>query len=234
MSTHIGAEPGQIAPHVLLPGDPLRAKWIAETFLEDAECYSDVRSMYGFTGTWQGHRVSVQGSGMGQPSMAIYVNELFNEYDVQTIVRTGSCGGVSPDLGLRDIVIASGACTDSSMNRIRFEGLDYAPVADFELLRAAADAASELPVTVKVGLIFSSDSFYPARPELLARMAEYGVLAVEMETSQLYTLAAKYGRRALAICTVSDLITTGEETTAAERQETFDHMVDVALKAMLG
>lgn len=233
MSTHIGAHPGDIAPLVLLPGDPLRARWIAETFLEDVRCYTEVRGMYGFTGTWRGHRVSVQGSGMGQPSMAIYVNELFAEYDVQSIVRVGSCGAMSERLAVRDIVIASGACTDSSMNRIRFEGLDYAPVADFGLLRAAYDAATdaELAEAVHVGLIYSSDSFYPARPELAARMVEYGVLAVEMEASQLYTLAAKFDRRALAICTVSDHIVTGEETTAQEREQTFGAMVEIALTA---
>jgi purine-nucleoside phosphorylase len=233
VSTHIGARPGDIAPLVLLPGDPLRARWIAETFLEDARCYTEVRGMYGFTGTWRGHRVSVQGSGMGQPSMAIYVNELLGEYDVRSIVRVGSCGAMTERLAVRDIVIASGACTDSSMNRIRFEGLDYAPVADFGLLRAAHDAATaaELAEAVHVGLIYSSDSFYPARPELAARMVEYGVLAVEMEASQLYTLAAKYGRRALAICTVSDHVVTGEETTAEEREQTFGAMVEIALTA---
>jgi purine-nucleoside phosphorylase len=234
VSTHIGAAPGQIAPHVLMPGDPLRGKWIAETFLEDAACYSEIRGMYGFTGTWKGHPVSVQGSGMGLPSMSIYLNELFQEYDVQSVVRVGSCGALSSELGLRDLVIASGACTDSSVNRIRFEGLDYAPVADFHLLRRAWEAAQGLPVTSQVGLILSSDSFYHPRPELTRRMAEYGVLAVEMEASALYTLAAKYGRQALAICTVSDHIVTGEETTAEERQETFGHMVDVALAALLG
>jgi purine-nucleoside phosphorylase len=234
VSTHIGAAAGQIAPHVLMPGDPLRAKWIAETFLEDAACYSEIRGMYGFTGTWKGHPVSVQGSGMGLPSMSIYLNELFQEYDVQSVVRVGSCGALSSELGLRDLVIASGACTDSSVNRIRFEGLDYAPVADFHLLRRAWEAAQGLPVTSKVGLILSSDSFYHPRPELTQRMAEYGVLAVEMEASALYTLAAEYGRQALAICTVSDHIVTGEETTAEERQETFGHMVDVALAALLG
>src|SRR3954467_14110300 len=140
MSIHIGAEPGQIAPTVLMPGDPLRAKWIAETFLEDAECYSEVRGMLGFTGTYRGERISVQGSGMGLPSLSIYVNELFREYDVRTVVRVGSCGALTERLALRDLVIASGACTDSSMNRIRFEGLDYAPVADYSLLRAAHDA----------------------------------------------------------------------------------------------
>ena len=235
MSTHIGAEPGQIAERVLMPGDPLRAKWIAETFLEDATCYSEVRGMYGYTGTFRGERVSVQGSGMGLPSLSIYVNELFAEYDVRTVVRVGSCGALSQDLALRDLVLASGACTDSSMNRIRFEGLDYAPVADFDLLRAAYDAstARDLDVATKVGLILSGDSFYSPRPELTQRMADYGVLAVEMEASALYTLAAQYKRRALAVCTVSDHIVTGEHTSAQERQETFADMVGIALDAML-
>jgi purine-nucleoside phosphorylase len=235
MSTHIGAEPGQIAPYVLLPGDPLRARWIAETFLEDATCYSEVRGMYGYTGTYRGERVSVQGSGMGLPSLSIYVTELFAEYDVRSVVRVGSCGALTEELALRDLVIASGACTDSSMNRIRFEGLDYAPVADFDLLRAAHDAytARDLQVAAKVGLIFSGDTFYSPRPELTRRMADYGVLAVEMEASALYTLAAEFGRRALAVCTVSDHIVTGEQTTAQERQETFTDMVGIALDATL-
>lgn len=235
MSTHISAQPGQIAPHVLMPGDPLRAKWIAETFLSDAECYSSVRGMLGFTGTWRGERVSVQGSGMGQPSLSIYANELFKEYGVRSVVRVGSCGALTKDLKVRDLVIASGACTDSSMNRIRFEGLDYAPVADFGLLRAAYSSVERhgLADRTKVGLIFSSDSFYSPRPELTARMADFGALAVEMEASALYTLAAQYKARALAICTVSDHIVTGEETTAQEREQTFGDMVEVALEAML-
>ena len=235
MSTHIGAKPGQIAPTVLLPGDPLRARWIAENFLDDAVCHSEVRGMLGYTGTWNGQPVSVQGSGMGQPSMSIYVNELFGDYGVRRIVRVGSCGALTEDLALRDVVIASGACTDSSMNRLRFHGLDYAPVADFGLLRAAYDAAvaSDLDEAVHVGLIYSSDSFYPARPELTARLVEHGVLAVEMEASALYTLAAKHGRRALAICTVSDHIVTGEETTSQEREQTFGAMVEIALTAGL-
>jgi purine-nucleoside phosphorylase len=232
MSTHIGARPGDIAPLVLMPGDPLRAKWIAETFLEDARCYTEVRGMYGFTGTWRGRRVSVQGSGMGQPSLAIYANELFSEYDVQSVIRVGSCGALTERLAVRDIVIASGACTDSSMNRITFGGLDYAPVADFGLLHAAHAAAAGRE-DVHVGLIYSSDSFYASRPELAARMVEYGVLAVEMEASALYTLAAKFGRRALAICTVSDHIVTGEETTSQEREQTFGAMVEIALTAGL-
>ena len=239
MSTHIGAPAGALAPLVLMPGDPLRAKWIAETFLDDAQCYSEVRGMLGYTGTWRGHPVSVQGSGMGQPSLAIYANELFADYDVQSIIRVGSCGALTEKLAVRDLVIASGACTDSSMNRLRFEGLDYAPVADFGLLRAAYDAslrvvaASSTNEGVQVGLIFSSDSFYSPRPELTARMVEYGVLAVEMEAAALYTLAAKFGRRALAICTVSDHIVTGEATTSLEREQTFATMVEIALEAGL-
>ena len=229
MSTHIGARSGDIAPVVLMPGDPLRARWIAETFLDDARCYTEVRGMLGYTGTWNGHRVSVQGSGMGQPSLAIYANELFREYDVTTVVRVGSCGALTEKLAVRDLVIASGACTDSSMNAIAFEGLHYAPVADFGLLRDAAAAAPE----AHVGLIFSSDSFYAARPELVARMVDYGVLAVEMEAAALYTLAAKHGARALAICTVSDHVVTGEETTSQEREQTFGRMVEVALTAAL-
>jgi len=237
VSTHIGAQPGDIAPTVLLPGDPLRAKWIAETFLDDARCYSEVRGMYGFTGSWRGQPVSVQGSGMGQPSMAIYVNEMFREYDVQTVVRVGSCGGLREEVAVRDIVLASGASTDSAMNRITFEGLDYAPVADFGLLRAAYDAAQGLAgdARVHVGPIYSADSsFFASRPELISRMADYGVLAVEMEASALYTIAAHLGRRALAICTVSDHIITGEETTSAEREQTFGDMIEIALTAALG
>ena len=162
MSTHIAAEPGQIAPVVLFPGDPLRAKWIAETFLDDAQLYTETRGMLGFTGTWEGHRISVQGSGMGQPSMAIYANELFDSYEVQTIVRVGSCGALTERVKVRDIIIANGASTDSGINRVRFHGLDYAPVADFGLLRAAVEAseAEDLESTVHVGQLFSSDQFY--------------------------------------------------------------------------
>jgi purine-nucleoside phosphorylase len=234
VSVHIGANAGDIAPLVLLPGDPLRARWIAETFLEDARCYSEVRGMLGFTGTWHGQPVSVQGSGMGQPSLAIYVNELFTDYDVQSVVRVGSCGALTENLAIRDVVIGSGACTDSSMNRITFEGLDYAPVADFGLLRAAVEAAEARGLDVRVGLLFSGDSFYASRPELTRRMVEYGVLAIEMEASALYTLAAKHGRKALAICTVSDHIVTGEATSAIEREQTFGDMVQIALAAALG
>ncbi len=233
MSTHIAAEPGQIAPIVLFPGDPLRAKWIAETFLDDAALYTETRGMLGFTGTWEGHRVSVQGSGMGVPSMSIYANELFQDYGVQTIVRVGSCGALTEKLKVRDVIIANGACTDSGINRVRFNGLDYAPVADFSLLRAAVDASEAEPLesSVHVGLLFSSDQFYSTRPELNQPFVQHGVLGVEMETSGLYTLAAYHGRRALSICTVSDHIVTGEETTAQEREQTFGDMIRIALRA---
>ena len=232
MTTHIGAASGQIAPTVLMPGDPLRAKWIAETFLDDAQCYSQVRGMYGFTGTWQGRPVSVQGSGMGQPSLAIYAHELFTGYDVQSIIRVGSCGALTERVKLREVVIAQAACTDSSMNTHRFAGYDYAPIADFGLLRAAYDVAEAMPeVRAHVGLIFSSDSFYSPRPELMAPMVAHGVLAVEMEASALYTLAAAHGRKALAVCTVSDHIVTGEETTSQEREQSFPAMVEIALRA---
>lgn len=233
MSTHIAAEPGKIAPIVLFPGDPLRAKWIAETFLDDAVLYSETRGMLGFTGTWEGHRVSVQGSGMGQPSMAIYANELFDSYDVQTIVRVGSCGALTERVKIRDIIIANGASTDSGINRVRFHGLDYAPVADFGLLRAAVEASETEPLesAVHVGQLFSSDQFYSTRPELTEPFVQHGILGVEMEAAGLYTLAAYYGRRALAICTVSDHIVTGEETTAQEREQTFGDMIRIALRA---
>ena len=233
MSTHIGAASGEIAPIVLFPGDPLRAKWIAENFLDDAQLYTEVRGMLGFTGTWNGHRVSVQGSGMGQPSMSIYANELFDSYDVQTIVRVGSCGGLTERVGMRDIIIANGACTDSGINRTRFHGLDYAPVADFSLLRAAVEASEALSLQGRthVGLLYSSDQFYTTRPELTEPLVAHGALAVEMETSALYTLAAYRQRRALSICTVSDHLVTHEETTSQEREQTFGDMIEIALRA---
>lgn len=235
MSIHIGAASGDIAPIVLLPGDPLRARWIAETFLDDPTCYSEVRGMYGYTGTWHGRPVSVQGSGMGQPSLAIYANELFRDYGVRTIVRVGSCGGLRDDVAIRDLVIGSSASTDSSMNRIRFDGFDYAPTADFALTRAAADAAATYAEGrgVHVGMIFSSDSFYSPRADLTTKMADYGALAVEMEASALYTLAAEYRRKALAVCTVSDHLITGEATSSQERERTFDAMVPTALEAAI-
>jgi purine-nucleoside phosphorylase len=233
MSIHISAAPGQVAPRVLLPGDPLRGHWIAETFLDDVRVYSRVRNMLGLTGTYRGERVSVQGSGMGQPSLSIYVHELFTDYGVQQVTRVGSCGALAPNLGLRDIILAPTASTDSAMNRIRFEGLDYAPAADFALLHNAYNIAVARGVDVTVGQVLSTDSFYSDRPDLVARLVEYGVIATEMEANALYTLAAKHGRRALTICTVSDHVHTGEGHTTQEREQTYDEMVEIALEAML-
>jgi purine-nucleoside phosphorylase len=234
MSIHIGAAPGEIAPRVLLPGDPLRAKWIAETFLTDAKCYSTVRNMLGFTGTYQGVPVSVQGSGMGQPSAAIYAHELMNDYQVNTLIRVGTCGSISDSLKLRDVVAAIGSSTDSAMNRVRFNNLiDYAPVADFGLLRTAVDVATRRGVPITVGQVFAADTFYVDWPDLFERLANYGVLAVEMESAALYTIAARFKARALTLLTVSDHIRTGEVTTAQERQETFAQMVEIALDAII-
>jgi len=234
MSTHIGAKPGEIAPRVLLPGDPLRAKWIAETYLEDAKCYSNVRGMLGFTGTYEGVSVSVQGSGMGMPSASIYYHELLAEYGATSLIRVGSCGALTEDLQLRDVVAASASSTDSAMNRVRFDGLvDYAPVASFELLRTAVDVAAALGVPVHVGQVFAADAFYTDRPDLFDRLAAYGVLAVEMESAALYTLAARFRARALTLLTVSDHIKTGAHTTAQEREQTFAHMVEVALATVV-
>ena len=233
MSIHIAAEKGQIAPRVLFPGDPLRAKWIAETYLTDVSLYNEVRNMYGFTGTYKGERISVQGSGMGQASASIYANELFDEYDVQTLIRVGTCGALTEAVRVRDVIVAMSASTDSQMNRLRFHGIDYAPTADYQLLRAAVDAAEAAGLNVHVGQVFSGDLFYNDRPDLVARTAEYGVLGIEMEASALYTLAAKFGRRALGIMTVSDHLITKEETTAEERQTTFSEMITIALDAAI-
>src|SRR3954469_5379390 len=234
MSIHIGAAPGDIAPRVLMPGDPLRAKWIAEQFLTDATCYSTVRSMFGFTGTYQGVPVSVQGSGMGQPSAAIYTHELINDYGVNTLIRVGTCGSISDSLRLRDVIAANGASTDSAMNRARFDNLiDYAPVADFGLLRTAVDVAARRGVEMRVGPVLAADAFYTDRPDLYDRLADYGVLAVEMESAALYTIAARYQAKALTILTVSDHLKTGEHTSAEEREQTFSQMVEIALDTVI-
>jgi purine-nucleoside phosphorylase len=234
MSTHIGAKPGEIAPRVLLPGDPLRAKWIAETHLQDAKCYTTVRNMLGFTGTYQGVEVSVQGSGMGMPSASIYAHELIAEYGVTTLIRIGTCGALCEDMALRDVVAASAAATDSAMNRVRFDGLiDYAPVADFELLRTAVDIAAAQGIPLRVGQVLAADAFYTDRPDLFDKLAEYGVLAVEMETAALYTIAARFRARALTLLTVSDHIKTGAKSTATEREQTFGQMTSIALDSVV-
>ena len=230
MSVHIGAQPGEIAERVLLPGDPLRAKWIAETYLSDPVCYSTVRGMLGFTGTWQGVPVSVQGSGMGMPSASIYTHELITEYLVKTVIRVGSCGALADDLNLGDVVAAIGSATDSNMNRVRFDGLiDYAPVADFGLLRTAVDVAGGRGIAMRVGPILAADAFYTDRPDLYDSLADYGVLAVEMESAAIYTIAARYRARALTVLTVSDHIKRGEKMSAADREQGFGQMVQIGL-----
>ncbi|GAA5417751.1 purine nucleoside phosphorylase DeoD-type [Paraliobacillus ryukyuensis] len=234
MSVHIGAKQGDIADKILLPGDPLRAKYIAETFLEDVTCYNEVRGMYGYTGTYKGERVSVQGTGMGVPSISIYVNELIQSYDVKKLIRVGTCGAIQKDVNVRDVILASTSTTDSQMNRMVFGGIDYAPTANFELLKNAYDVGTKHGLNLRVGNVFTSDNFYRDNgKELLELLAKYNVLAVEMETTALYTLAAKFDRQALSVLTVSDHMLTGEETSAEERQTTFNDMMVVALDAAI-
>ncbi|MER1987540.1 MAG: purine-nucleoside phosphorylase [Solibacillus sp.] len=233
MSIHINAKQGEIAEIVLLPGDPLRAKYIAETFLEDVVQYNEVRNIFGYTGTYKGKRVSVQGTGMGVPSISIYVNELMAEYGVQKLIRVGTCGAIQKDVKVRDVIIAQTSSTDSAINRVAFGGtIDFAPTADFDLLLKAYNASKEAGLNVRVGNIFTADQFYSDEAQN-EKLAAYGVLAVEMETSALYTLAAKYGRQALTVLTVSDHIITGEVTSAEERQTTFNDMMIVALEAAI-
>ncbi|OQP00341.1 purine-nucleoside phosphorylase [Geobacillus sp. 44C] len=232
MSIHIEAKQGEIADKILLPGDPLRAQYIAETFLEGATCYNRVRGMLGFTGTYKGHRISVQGTGMGVPSISIYVNELIQSYGVQTLIRVGTCGAIQKDVNVRDVILAMSASTDSNMNRLTFRGRDYASTAHFDLLRTAYEVGVEKGLKLKVGNVFTADMFYNDQPDW-ETWARYGVLAVEMETAALYTLAAKFGRKALSVLTVSDHILTGEETTAQERQTTFNDMIEVALETAI-
>ncbi|BAL93079.1 putative purine nucleoside phosphorylase [Actinoplanes missouriensis 431] len=230
MSVHIGGKPGDIAERVLLPGDPMRAKWIAETFLEDAVCYTQVRGMLGFTGTWKGERVSVQGSGMGMPSASIYTHELINEYGVKSVIRIGSCGALADDLNLGDVIAAIGSSTDSNMNRYRFEGVvDYAPVADFGLLRTAVEKGEAAGIPIRVGQILAADTFYNDRPDITDRLADYGILAVEMESAAIYTIAARYKAKALTILTVSDHIKRGEAMDSAQREQGFSNMVKIGL-----
>ncbi|CEG27530.1 purine-nucleoside phosphorylase [Bacillus sp. B-jedd] len=232
MSIHIGAKENEIAEIVLLPGDPLRAKYIAENFLEDAKCYNEVRNMFGYTGTYRGKRVSVQGTGMGIPSISIYVNELLAEYGVKTLIRVGTCGAIQKDVKVRDVILAMTASTDSQMNRLTFGGIDYAPAANFELLKNAYEAGIEKGLNLKVGNVFTADLFYNDNADH-EKLAQYQILALEMETTALYTLAAKYSRRALSVLTVSDHILTGEVTTSEERQLTFNDMIEVALEAAI-
>ncbi len=230
MSTHIGAKAGEIASTVLMPGDPRRAKYIAETYLDDPICYSDVRNMLGYTGTYRGKRLSIQGSGMGIPSLAIYTTELIKEYGVKTIYRVGSCGGMNPKVKIRDIILGEAGTTDSSIIANTFgSGMYYSPIADFKLLDSAYHTAQEMGVQTKVGNIFAADRFYNDELDL-QKLIDYGVLATEMETSGLYLLAAKYHIRALTILTVSDHLLTGEALSAQDRETSFDEMAKLSLE----
>jgi purine-nucleoside phosphorylase len=233
MTVHIQAKQGDIAEAILLPGDPLRAKYIAEHFLEDAVCYNQVRGMLGFTGTYKGQRVSVQGTGMGAPSASIYIHELIREFGATNLVRIGTCGAIQSDVQIRDVIIAQAACTDSAMNRNTFQTVDYAPIGDFELMSKAYTTGVELGLRIKAGNVFSSDVFYSDNLDKLNLLGSYGVLAVEMETAALYTLTAKFGVRGLSLLTVSDHVLTGEQTTPDERQTTFNQMIEVALHTIL-
>ena len=230
MSIHIGAKEGDIASTVLLPGDPLRAKYIAENFLTGTNCYNKVRGMYGYTGVYKGKRVSIQGTGMGIPSISIYLNELITNYKAKNLIRIGSCGSMQADIKIRDVILAMSASTDSHINKIRFNGMDYAPTANYNLLKRAHDIASEKDIALKIGSVLTSDTFYNDDPNSWKHWANYGILAVEMETAALYTLAAKFKVNALSILTVSDSLVTREETTSEERQKTFNQMVEVALE----
>jgi purine-nucleoside phosphorylase len=234
MTIHIGAEPGQIAETVLMPGDPYRARWAAERYLQDAVCVNQVRGMLGYTGTWRGHRVTIQAHGMGMPSVSIYANELIRDYGAQTLIRIGSAGAMQDHVKLRDIVLAQGCTTLGSPSRSIFRELSFAPVADFGLLAAAHAAAVRQGAAVHVGGIYSSDTFYDERQDLWDQLRRHGCLCVEMEAAELYTLAARYGRRALAVLTMSDHILTGEAMGSAERETGFGAMVELALEAAFG
>ncbi|WP_166386977.1 purine-nucleoside phosphorylase [Polaribacter sp. 11A2H] len=230
MSVHIEAKKGEIAETVLLPGDPMRAKWIADTFLKDVKQYNDVRGMLGFTGTYNGKEISVQGTGMGIPSTLIYATELITEYGVKNLIRVGSAGSYQKDVKIRDIVLAMSASTNSGLNTIRFNGADYAPTASFKLFQKAVEVAKEKNITVNAGGVLSSDEFYADEFDSYKKWADYGVLCVEMETAGLYTVAAKHNVNALSILTISDSLVTKERTTAEEREQTFKEMIEIALE----
>ena len=230
MSVHIAAKNGEIADTVLLPGDPKRAKWIAENFLENAVCYTDIRGMLGFTGTYKGKRISVQGTGMGIPSMSIYITELMKDYGVKTLIRVGSAGSYQEDVKIRDIVVALSTSTDSNINNRRFKGASFAPTVNFDLLSKVLKTAEEKNIKIKAGNILTSDEFYNDDPNYFKKWAEFGVLAVEMETAALYTLASKYKAKALSILTISDSLVSPEITSSEEREKTFNEMIELALE----
>lgn len=230
MSVHISAKPGEIAETILLPGDPLRAKWIAETFLENPVCFNEVRGMLGYTGTYNRKQISVMGTGMGVPSISIYAHELINEYKVKNLIRVGSAGSYQKDIKIRDIVLAMAASSNSGVNELRFGGADYAPTADFGLFMKAVEAAKRKNIAIKAGNVFTSDEFYADDFESYKKWSKFGVLCVEMETAGLYTVAAKYNVNALSVLTISDSLVTGEKTTSKERETTFKGMIEIALE----
>lgn len=231
MTIHIGANPGEIAETVLLPGDPYRAKWAAENFLTDVKLVNEVRGMLGFTGFWNGHKVTIQGSGMGMPSLSIYVNELIRDYGAKRLIRIGSCGGMQEHVKVRDIIVAMTASSISTPSRGIMKELNFAPCADWDLLNRAVRFASQTKSDTHVGGIYSADVFYDERPDLNEQMVRHGILGVEMEAAELYTLAARYGCQALAVLTVSDHLLTGASLPSDERERSFADMVDVALRA---
>jgi purine nucleoside phosphorylase len=233
MSVHIAAKNGEIADTVLLPGDPKRAKWIAENFLENAVCYTDIRGMLGFTGTYKGKRISVQGTGMGIPSMSIYITELMKDYGVKTLIRVGSAGSYQEDVKIRDIVVALSTSTDSNINNRRFKGASFAPTVNFDLLSKVLKTTEEKNIKIKAGNILTSDEFYNDDPSYFKKWAEFGVLAVEMETAALYTLASKYKAKALSILTISDSLVSPEITSSEEREKTFNEMIELALETAI-
>ena len=232
MSLHIEAKKGEIAETILLPGDPLRAKFVADNFLKDAVCYNKVRNIFGYTGTYKGKRISVQGTGMGIPSISIYATELIKDYGVKNLIRIGSCGAIKPEINLRDIILAEGASTDSQTNKLVFGGADFAAIANFELLLKAYNIVKEKKMNVHVGNVLSSDIFYSDDPNFWKIWAKYGVLAIDMEATALYSIAAKFGVNALTILTVSDQIVRGEATTSEERQTGFSKMIEIALEVV--
>jgi purine-nucleoside phosphorylase len=231
MTIHIGAKSGDIAPTVLMPGDPYRAKWAAQTFLDNAVLVNDIRGMLGFTGTWRGNPVTIQGSGMGMPSLSIYANELIADYNVQTLIRIGSCGGMQNHVAIRDVILAMTASNISTPSRGIFKEFNFAPCADFGLLQAAYVAAVAKGVTTHVGGIYSADVFYDERPDLNEQMVRHGILGVEMEAAELYNLAHRHQRRALAVLTVSDHLLTHEALPSQDRESSFGEMVEIALAA---
>lgn len=233
MSVHIAAKNGEIADTVLLPGDPKRAKWIAENFLENAVCYTDIRGMLGFTGTYKGKRISVQGTGMGIPSISIYITELMKDYGVKTLIRVGSAGSYQEEVKIRDIVVALSTSTDSNINNRRFKGASFAPTVNFDLLSKVLKTAEEKNIKIKAGNILTSDEFYNDDPTYFKKWAEFGVLAVEMETAALYTLASKYKAKALSILTISDSLVSPEITSSEEREKTFNEMIELALETAI-